>query len=263
MNKLDLLREDAIRSSLSFNLKGLPLFVYDEIDSTNNEAKRNVIDKNLGHALYVADKQTAGRGRSGRSFYSPSSTGVYFTYAFTPAEGIAAATHVTTKAGVCVSRAIEELYGVTPSIKWVNDIYVGQRKVCGILAEAVTSSTLNMGTIVVGIGINICTEEFPDDITNRAGSISDDTSVSRNELVARIISYLDEEIQKLCDVSYLEYFRSHSMLTGYDITYLEGEVAKEATVIGIDDEAGLIVRDFAGNEFVLRNGEVNTIRKKD
>ena len=109
MSSLDLLREDAIRSSLSFNLKDLPIFVYDEIDSTNNEAKRKVISDNLGHALYVADKQTAGRGRSGHSFYSPSSTGVYFTYTFTPSAGISSATHVTTKAGVCVAKAIEEL----------------------------------------------------------------------------------------------------------------------------------------------------------
>ncbi len=260
MNNLDLLREDAIRSSLSFNLKDLPIFVYDEIDSTNNEAKRKVTNENLGHALYVADRQTAGRGRSGRSFYSPSNTGVYFTYTFTPSEGISLATHVTTKAGVCVAKAIEELYHVTPSIKWVNDIYVGSRKVCGILAEAVTGQVLNMGSIVVGIGINISTEDFPDDISNRAGSISKDSSVSRNELVARIISYLDEEIRKLTDVTYLDYFRTHSLLAGLDISYIEGDVTKTATVIGIDDEAGLIVKDSAGFKIVLRNGEVNTIR---
>lgn len=260
MSSLDLLREDAIRSSLSFDLKDLPVFVYDEIDSTNNEAKRKVISENLGHALYVADHQTAGRGRSGRSFYSPSSTGVYFTYTFTPSEGISLATHVTTKAGVCVARAIDELYHVTPSIKWVNDIYVGSKKVCGILAEAVTGQVLNMGSIVVGIGINISTEDFPDDISNRAGAISKDSSVSRNELVARIISYLNEEIKKLTDITYLDYFRTHSLLTGIDISYIEGDVTKTATVIGIDDEAGLIVRDSTGANIVLRNGEVNTIR---
>lgn len=260
MNKLDLLREDAIRSSLSFDLKNIPIFVFDEIDSTNNEAKRNVTEKNIHNALYVADKQTAGRGRSGHSFYSPSSTGVYFTYAFTPVNGIASATHITTKTGVCVAKAIEELYHVSASIKWVNDIYVGSRKVCGILAEAVTGSKLDTGTIVVGIGINISTEDFPEDIRSRAGAIAVDATVSRNELVGRIISYLDKEIQRLDDISYLEYFRSHSLLTGMDISYMESEFTKTAKVMGINDDAGLIVKDSEGKEIILRNGEVNTIR---
>jgi len=263
MNNLitDTLNEELIRSSLSYCLKELNIFVFDEIDSTNNEAKRRISSKGLTSGLFIADKQTAGRGRSGHSFYSPESTGIYLSYVFTPSEGIQAATHATTKAAVCVCRAIEELYGVEASIKWVNDIYVNDKKVCGILSEAITNGGLNRGSVVVGIGVNICTADFPDDIMSTAGAISRDKQVSRNLLAATIVNYLYDETEYINDVSYIKNYRQHSMLTGKDITYYEKEELKSATVIDIDDEAGLVVKLPDGTVTILRNGEVFTIRK--
>lgn len=261
MLKNDLLNEESIRSSLSYNTDNFNIMLFDEIDSTNNEAKRRITNEGLKWGLFVADKQTAGRGRSGHTFYSPQNSGVYLSYVFTPTEGIKAATHATTKAAVCVCRAINELYGIEARIKWVNDIYVNERKVCGILSEAITDGGLDRGSVVVGIGINISTSDFPEDIMSTAGAISSDNSVSRNALVARIVSYLYDETENINDISYIKYYRQHSMLTGNDITYYEKEEQKRATVLDIDDEAGLVVRLTDGTVTTLRNGEVFTIRK--
>lgn len=261
MIKNDSLNEEFIRSSLSYNSDNLDIYVFDEIDSTNTEAKRRIMNDGLTSGLFVANKQTAGRGRSGHTFYSPENTGVYFSYVFTPAKGIQVATHATTKAAVCVCRAISDLYGIEPSIKWVNDIYINERKVCGILAEAITNGGIDHGSVVVGIGINISTQDFPDDIMSTAGAISVGSNVSRNTLVARVISYLHEETENIEDNSYIKYYRQHSMLTGNDITYYEKETQKSATVLDVDDEAGLVVRLTDGTVTTLRNGEVFTIRK--
>lgn len=261
MNNKDYLNEELIRSSLSCELNNLDIFVFDEIDSTNTEAKRRITADGIKSGLFVANKQTAGRGRAGHSFYSPENTGVYISYIFTPAEGIQAATHATTKAAVCVARAISDLYGVNPMIKWVNDIYVNDRKVCGILSEAVTDGRLDSGSVVVGIGINIETSDFPSDIMSTAGAITTDNTVSRNRLVASIINYLYDETTNINDISYIKYYRQHSMLTGNDISYYEKEEKRYATVIDIDDDAGLVVRTTDGTVTTLRNGEVFTIRK--
>lgn len=261
MIRNDSLNEELIRSSLSYSTDNLDIYVFDEIDSTNNEAKRRISGDGLTSGLFVANMQTAGRGRSGHSFYSPENSGVYFSYVFTPSKGIQAATHATTKAAVCVCKAISDLYGLEPSIKWVNDVYINDRKVCGILSEAITGGGLDQGSVVVGIGINISTQDFPEDIMSTAGAISDSNTVSRNALVARVISYLYEETENIEDNSYIKYYRQHSMLTGNDITYYEKEELKSATVLDIDDEAGLVVRSSDGQVTTLRNGEVFTIRK--
>lgn len=252
---------EGIKSFLHESLQTLPLYVFDEIDSTNTEAKRRITKEGITNALFVSNSQTAGRGRSGHTFYSPKDSGIYMSYVFTPSEGIKAAEHATTKAGVCVAKAIEDLYHITPSIKWVNDIYIGDKKVCGILAEAVLGEKINTGTIVVGIGINISTNDFPDDIKDIAGCISDNQNISRNKIVAHVINSFSEETKNICDNSYIKYYRQHSMLTGNEITFYKNDEMMKATCLDIDDEAGLVVKLESGEIQTLRNGEVFTIRK--
>lgn len=256
------LNKETIEGSLLGNAKNLPVFVYDEIDSTNTEATRLIREHGLKHGLLTADFQTAGRGRSGRSFFSPSHTGIYMSYVFTPPKGLEYASFATTKACVCVLDALLS-YGFCPEIKWVNDIYIGGKKVVGILTEAITSGR-NEGSVVVGIGINISTEDFPDEIKDLAGSLSNSSEVSklpsRNSIIAHITNLLAEELNDLEDFSYIKKYRQHSMLTGKNITFIENEVQKEAFVLDVDDKAGLVVRLNDGTIRTLRNGEVNTLR---
>lgn len=254
----DTLSKEEILTYLPNSMSDLPILLFDEIDSTNNEAKRLVTDGKLKSGLLVADSQTGGRGRSGHTFYSPTK-GIYMTYVFTP-KSLEMASHSTTKAGVCVAEAIAELYKVEPEIKWVNDIYLNGKKVCGILAEAVTSGP-NKGSVVVGIGINFSWNEVPDEIADTAGFLPDDPTVTRNRLIAKIIEQLHKECANIEDVSYLAKYRLRSMLTGKAITFFEGDEQKSAYVLDIDDEAGLVVELSDKSIRTLRNGEVFSIRK--
>lgn len=251
--------QNSIKSLLAGGLKDLPVYFYEETDSTNTRAKEMISSENVSNALLVADSQTSGRGRVGHSFHSPKGSGIYMSYIFTPTS-LEDATHATTKAAVCVLRAIEELYHIFPSIKWVNDLYLEDRKICGILTEAVTTGC-NKGSLVVGIGINFKEFPVPDDLKDIVGFLPLRADISREMLIFKIVTYLSEELSNLKDTSYIKKYRQASMLTGKDITYYENDLLKTATVLDIDDEAGLVVRLSDGSTTTLRNGEVFTIRK--
>lgn len=173
ISKNDSLSADKILDNMSDASLKLELKVFNSIDSTNNEAKRMTADGFRGNALIVANEQTKGRGRLGRSFYSPKNTGIYMSFLFSTNAKLSGAVLVTTAAAVAVVRAIESLTNIRPMIKWVNDIYIGNKKVCGILTEAVTDvETGSMQSIIIGIGVNISTEDFPDDIAHTATSLN-------------------------------------------------------------------------------------------
>lgn len=263
--KIEKLSARRINKALSFKDKGFSLRVYKSIDSTNTEATRLIRLGKLKNGLLVADTQTAGRGRSGHTFYSPDSVGIYMSYVFTPESPFDAA-RITTKAAVCITGLLEQEYGLSPSIKWVNDIYLNDRKIAGILTELIfpitESSEKGTGSIVVGIGINLVASDFPDEIKDIAGALFEAPTISRNEFIGKLSSRLHKEFEKPDDISYMEDYRRLSMLTGYDITYFEGETQKSGHVLEIDDEAGLIIENPDGTKTVLRNGEVNTVRKK-
>ncbi len=152
---------------------------FDEIDSTNNEAKRRIEAQTGTHVVcsdrpfvLVAHTQTAGRGRQGKDFYSPKGTGIYLTVACPMNCPIAGQVTVTTKAAVAVSRAIEGFFGIECAIKWVNDIYVNDRKCCGILCEAVNDyENDRLRYVIIGVGVNVYTKDWPVDIAGIAGSI--------------------------------------------------------------------------------------------
>jgi len=249
------LSKEEIKSLLPFDLD---VIVYEEIDSTNTEAKRLITDSNLRKACLIANRQTSGRGRVGHAFFSPKETGIYMSYVFTP-NSLEKAYKSTAKACVCVRRAIMELYGLNPGIKWVNDIYLDNKKICGILTEAVTTG-VNKGSVVVGIGINFLEHELSDELKPIVGFLPKKETVTRNILIAKIISNLEKELNCLDDDSYIEEYKSASILIGEDISYVEGNEKKYGHVIDIDNEAGLVIKESDGNTKTLRNGEVFTIR---
>lgn len=261
MKENDILSEKEIRANLNKELTNLPVIVKATLDSTNSEARRLILDGNFSDGLIIADSQTNGRGRIGHSFYSPKSSGIYMTYVFTPAD-LSDAHRLTTKTSVAVIEAISHLYQISPKIKWVNDIYYNERKICGILSEAVTTG-VNKGSLLVGIGINFSSSDLPSDIMDIAGFLPERASVTRNRLISEIVNRLYPETINLSSKEYIKKYREASMLTGTDITYYENEIQKEAHVIGIDDDAGLMVILPDGSQTTLRNGEVFTIRKKN
>ncbi len=187
----DILSTQSIRMNLDERNKGIDIYIYDSIDSTNNEAKRLIAnDNNMGNALIVSDAQKMGRGRGGKSFYSPAGTGVYISFIYRASAVIREPDIITAKAAVAVIRTIKKLTDRKLCVCGVNDIYYEGKKVCGILTEAVSDlETGRTEQIITGIGINVSTEKFPDSISDRAGSLSR-LKISRNELIAGIVNEL-------------------------------------------------------------------------
>lgn len=253
----DLLSAEGIRQSLSGAARKLAVSFFKEIDSTNDEAKRMLANGLKESALIVAESQSQGHGRNGRSFYSPSRTGIYMTVILHPEASLADAVSITTVAAVAVARAIERLTAQKPLIKWVNDIYLGGKKICGILTEAVTdfeSGTVH--SVIVGIGVNIRTVDFPQPIRDFAASL-EPVDVTRNRIAAEIANQLLLLTQSLSDKSYLDDYRAHSMVIGKKINCYQGNSVFPATAIGIDDDGGLIIQHEDGSKQVLHSGEIS------
>ncbi|MGN0522179.1 MAG: biotin--[acetyl-CoA-carboxylase] ligase [Eubacterium sp.] len=245
--------------SISARLCGdIEVLYYPSIDSTNNQCKRLLADGREGIFLVTADEQTAGRGRQGKSFYSPPMTGVYFSLVIHPKTTLKNAVTATTAAAVAVCRAIETLTDKKPKIKWVNDVYLNGAKICGILTEAVTNFESGIvDSVIIGIGINIKTIDFPDDVDG-AGSLGE--GVSRSRLIAQIVNEL-MNIASGDYKSFIDYYRSHSLVIGERINFIQNGKITPATAVAIDETGGLEVRLENGEVTVLRSGEIS-IRKR-
>lgn len=254
MNKI--LSGSEITSFLPEKYSSMPLFCYELTDSTNRVAK-DFSAKTPLPFLVVADSQTAGRGRLGRSFYSPASSGIYMSLTVGGFDALSDAVFVTSAAAVAVTDAIIKLVDKTPQIKWVNDVYLDGKKVCGILVESVPTDA--GFAAVVGIGVNMTTADFPEDISDIAGSVK--TDVPREKMIAEITANLLEICKNPDDKSFLEKYKSRSMLLGREITYKEGDTVSLATAIDIDYSGGLVIRDSSGNVRTLSSGDV-TVRLK-
>lgn len=255
----DVLSPELIKSYMSDKAKCLDLIVLDKVDSTNNEAKRMIANSFSGHALIVSNEQTNGRGRLGRDFYSPKNTGVYMSFLFSHSVKTSKAILSTTAAAVAVVRAVESLTNLKPMIKWVNDVYIENKKVCGILTEAVTDfETGLVQNVVVGIGINTSTEDFPDELKNSAVSLNWN-GLSRNRLTAEVANRFIEICSDLDNKSYLKTYRERSLIIGQSIDFYKNNVKYNAVAVDIDDNGGLIVKLPNGLTEVLNSGEI-TVR---
>ena len=255
----DMLSAVAIAHAIEHRIKGLSIYVHREIDSTNNEAKRQIAAGNTGTSLIVTEAQTAGRGRQGKSFFSPTGAGIYMTLALPTRLPLTAAVSVTTAAAVAAFRAIRDETGVECDIKWVNDLYLGGKKVAGILTEAISDFEAGeVRHLIVGIGINLYPADYPADIANIATSLGAG-KVNRNRLIARIVDRLFECLSGLGSGAHLDTYRRHSMVIGREITYLRDGVTTAARAIDIDEDGWLIVEHADGTRDVLNSGEI-TVR---
>lgn len=258
----DVLSARGIRSHLEGAGTGLRPEVFVSVDSTNNVCRKKADDGESEGYVAVAGAQTAGRGRRGRSFFSPANTGIYLSLLLRP-EGYSddQLLHLTTMAAVAVSESIEALSGKDAAIKWVNDIFIDGRKVSGILCEAMYSvPSGDLQCVVVGIGINAYAPKggFPADISETAGCVFDEISVDlKNRLVADILNrfmafYRDPEAN-ICH----EPYRTRSLALGKDIKVIKNGYPVTARAVDIDKDYGLIVRYPDGTEEVLRSGEIS------
>lgn len=231
------------------------------VTSTNTVAKELAGKGAKEGTVIIAREQTEGRGRMGRAFYSPKASGIYFSIILRPRLNLEDSLLITTAAAVAVAQAIEEVSGAAASIKWVNDIFAGGKKVCGILTEA--SLNFENGGLeyaVVGIGINIDTNDFPDNIKQVAGSVfakkPGDTPVT-SMLVAQVLNNLSKCMNSLTDKLYIEEYRKRSFLIGMNILVIKASQTIPAKAIAIDDKARLIVEYEDHTREALLSGEVS------
>ncbi len=263
---------------------------FSEIDSTLSESKRRCASvtafrtaagtltadgEKLHRSLIVAGKQTAGRGRMGRPFASPANSGIYFTLIYAPKNGVTNPALLTAAAAVAVARATDELFGTRAQIKWVNDVFLDGKKICGILTEGLANfETGRIEAANVGIGINVRDMGFTGQLAQIATSICQAApdkekaaSISRNDVVAHVAAHLlrfydawendNHEIISSC----LSEYRSRSFLIGKKVTInpaagLEGDIYK-ATVLDIADDASLVVELSDGSRKNLQSGEIS------
>lgn len=230
---------------------------YEETDSTNRIAKRLAADGAPEGTLVVAKRQSEGRGRLGRSFFSPEG-GVYMSMVLRPHIPAERALLITACAAVAVARAIEKVSGVTAGIKWVNDIFVKGKKVCGILAEAGLNPEHDFPDyVVLGIGINVKKQSVPEELKEIVGCLEDAGQIILNEeLIARVWKEFAELYKNLSTAVYMEEYRERSVLLGKEVTVFGPEGEYKAQVTDIDKEGHLIMeRD--GRREELSFGEVS------
>ncbi len=263
----DVLREEDVRKYLA--VEGLDVRVYRSITSTNTVLKTMAEEGAPEGRCLIAGEQTAGRGRRGRSFYSPPDSGIYLSILLRPALQAADATSITACAAVAVAEAIESLATVNAEIKWVNDIYIDGKKVCGILTEAsLDCESGQVNYLIVGIGINtrVPTSDFPEDLRSIAGSAFGEKPIPelRCRLAAGVLNRLMYYYGSLTDKAWFDEYRRRSLVLGMEINILAaGKEPEPAVALDLDRDFALVVRTESGELRRLNSGEVSVRQRTE
>ena len=241
--------------------------VAQQVDSTNLRAKALAVQGEKEGAVVVAEAQTAGRGRLGRSFYSPAQDGFYLSILLRPAIPATQALCLTTAAAVAVCQALEQACGLSPRIKWVNDVLVEGKKVCGILTEAqVNLENGELDWAVVGIGVNVEPPKggYPPELADIAGALYPRGQVPeglRNRLVAGVLDHFCQQYRAPAQAHLADY-RARSGVLGKNILVINPGLSpappRPAKALAIEDDFGLLVEYQDGTRQVLSSGEVST-----
>lgn len=244
---------------------GRTLVCLEEVDSTNLRAKQLAAEGAADGTVVVADRQTAGRGRLGRSFQSPGGRGIYLTALLRPALPPERLSPVTAMAGVAVCRAVERICGASPGLKWPNDPVLEGKKLCGILTElSLEGETGRVQDLVLGIGINVSQrpEDFTPEVREIATSLAQALGrpVSRPALAAEVIREIDRLYGALAageTAPYLAEYRRRCVNLGRTVRLLGPGGGETAEALDIDGDFGLVVRTADGGIRTVRSGEVS------
>lgn len=263
LSEEDLISANIINQNLEGFVSPKRIKYLETVDSTNTYAKKLLLEEHEVSDIIIANTQTSGRGRLGRSFFSPKDSGIYCTFILEPFLKLENSILITVAASVAVSKAIEKITGIETSIKWINDIYVNEKKVCGILTEAVTNFETGMiDKIILGIGINFnaSDEGFPDDIVNKAGALynGNTNNITRNMLISQLIIEVDKCISNIEDENIIEYYKSKSMVIGKFINVLN--MGEETSIKGkaVDiDKNGFLIIETENGLITLNSGEIS------
>lgn len=262
---LDILSKEEISNALIDELKGTEIHLLNTVNSTNDYAKMLAKQDAPEYTLVVADTQTHGKGRMGRAFSSPSGTGIYMSFILRPKTSLETAQLITSCVAVAISKAIDTLCNCSSKIKWVNDIFLNDKKISGTLTEgAINFENGSFEYAIVGIGINVRSVKniFDGELSSIATSIEDETGlkISRSRLIAEVFNNVYLQLQSIDEKSFIKEYKKRSLIVGKDVIVSENGQEVFAKAIGIDKTAGLIVQFEDGSTKVLNSGEAR-IRK--
>lgn len=236
---------------------------FDSIDSTNTKAKQLATQGAPHGTVLIADSQTGGRGRLGRSFHSPAGSGIYLSVLLRPHCHASELMHLTCATGVAMCDAVESSCGIRPGIKWTNDLVFEKRKLGGILTELSLDANGNVLYAVVGIGIN-CNQhayDFPEDIRSMATSLQMriGSTIDRGRVIAAMVVALEEMSQKLLSrkAQIMDQYRMDCITVGQEISVVAGDRIRHGTAISVDGEGALLVCFSDGHTEAVNFGEVS------
>ena len=238
------------------------LYWYDTIDSTNTQAKEMAKKGAPAGTVLIAGNQTGGRGRMGRIFSSPEGMGVYLSVILRPGCKAEELMHLTCAAAVAACKAVENTCGISPGIKWINDLVCGKEKLGGILTEMSVNADGFVDWAVVGIGINCCQRkaDFPKELQSIATSLllQTDKVYSPSLLAARLTEALCEMNEMLfAKQLIMDVYRQRCVTLGQEVLVVRGDESAYGVALDLDENGGLLVRFADGTEKVVSSGEVS------
>lgn len=248
----DLLLPEAISEEL-----GLPVYFKADSDSTQLDAKNGIENNHPSPALYLAPHQNKAKGRFGRPFYASKSGGIYMSLRLSPNVPFLAFKPYTILAAAALIKAIIQLTGLDVQIKWVNDIYLGNKKVAGILTEAISSMESQTVTdVIIGVGINVFIDDFPKELRRTAGNLFDqEPTITRNQLIIAFWKAFFETDEK----ELIALYKEKSLVVGRQVTFVENQVEYKGTAIAVTDSGNLVLQLEGGRSKILSSGEISLL----
>lgn len=234
---------------------GLPTYLNDSSASTQEDAMAGAAKQDPAPALYLAPSQTAAKGRFGRAFFAPKTGGIYMTLHLTPNLTPDQLPNYTMMMAASITKAIQRLTGIETAIKWVNDIYLGHKKLAGILTQAQSSVETGLVTdIYIGVGLNFCVSHFPEELSHKATSLfSEQAPISRNQLISEIWRlFLSTPERDLIKV-----YKENSLVLDKRVSFRQNQINYSGTAVALSDEGHLSVRLDDGQVLELQSGEIS------
>ncbi|BBA92129.1 bifunctional biotin--[acetyl-CoA-carboxylase] ligase/biotin operon repressor BirA [Streptococcus ruminantium] len=246
----DLLLPELISQALH-----IPVHFKVDSDSTQLDAKQGIEQGHTTPALYLSPHQNKAKGRFGRPFYASKAGGIYMSLRLAPNVPFLEFKPYTILAAAAVIKAIQELSDLDVQIKWVNDIYLGQKKVAGILTEAISSMESQTVTdVIIGVGINVFIDDFPKELQHTAGNLFEEQPpFTRNQLITSIWRAFFETDEK----DLIALYKEKSLVIGQQVSFVENQIKFNGTAIAVTDTGNLVIQLDNGKAKIISSGEIS------
>ncbi|MGT2928675.1 bifunctional biotin--[acetyl-CoA-carboxylase] ligase/biotin operon repressor BirA [Streptococcus dentasini] len=250
-----LVQGDLLLPEVIAQATGIAVHLKEDSASTQEDAKEGIQKGQSAPALYVAPNQQSAHGRFERPFFSPENGGIYMSLHLQPNITYDKAPAYTLMTAASIVKAISRLSGKDCQIKWVNDIYLGQKKLAGILTEAITSIETGLVTdVIIGVGLNFFVPQFPAELTEKAVSLfTSQPDISRNQLIGEIWKIFFETPEK----DLLKVYKEKSLVLGKRVSFVENHVSYAGLARDLTDSGQLVVQLDNGKDKVLNSGEIS------